>query len=212
MTAHPPVSADSAAKFLSSKLAKVIAGTDELIKDDLAKLFTSKNGDIHSVVDTLHLNGLKFNWSSTSLTNDWRDWCDGQVTPQAASPISTALADMDILVEPPAPDYSKEASYLSELINTSRIFLHPGIDIPTLATTYRGQFPAMVRKMTISYNTAFPSHWTEKWLMEGYSRWLLPTPRNAATSLAPAPGNDNEPSAHQRMYPPKLSPRYTDWP
>ena len=202
LTAQPPTSAESAAQFLSSKLARVVEGTGGLHKDDLTKLFTSMNGDIHSVVDALRHNGLNFNWSNTDITNEWRDWCDGRVTPQAATPVSTALADMDMLVEPTAPDYSKEASYLSELIKMSRIILHPGIDIPALATTYRGQFPAMIRKMSVSYNTVFPSHWTEMWLMEGYSRWLLPTPRNADTSLAPAPGIKNDTPAQRRMYPP----------
>ena len=119
--------------------------------------------------------------------------------------MSTSLDDMDMLVDRHTYDYGKEAMFLSELINTSRIILHPGIDIPGLTRTYRGQFPAILRKMTVSYNTSFPSHWTEKWMMEGYSRWLRPTesdsttPRNAATNQATAPGIIENTAGPQRM-------------
>ena len=207
MTAQPPGTAESAAKFLSSKLAQVMSGANAMPMNDLAALYTSTNGDIHSAVEELRQRGLKFRWDNTAITNEWRDWCDGLVTPQAATPVSTTLGDMHMLVDPTVPNFGKEASYLSELISTSRIILHPGIDIPSLATTYRGQFPAMLRKMTISYNTTFPSHWTEKWLMDGYSRWLLPTPaeveastpRNAATGQATAPVIKRDNAGSQRM-------------
>ena len=75
---------------------------------------------------------------------------------------------------------------------------------------YRGQFPAMLRKMQVSYNATFPSHWTEKWLMDACSLWLaVPlsataateniTPTNAATRQATAPVIDTPASGNQRM-------------
>ena len=205
-TAHPPASEESAASFLLSKLHKVLVGSVYRSKEYMAGLYRTYNGDIQATVDALCSNGVKFTWGNTDVTNDWQDWCDAQVTPQPASPISTALEDMHMLVEPEAYDYRKEASFLSELVNTSRVILHPGINIPELTKTYRGQFPAILRKMAVSYNTSFPSHWTEKWMMEGFSRWLHPiegdsnTPRNAATSQATAPGIKPNTAGSQRMY------------
>ena len=194
ITAHPAGSADSAADFIWAKLHRLFVGPNVVPKETLADLYQARGGDIHAVVDALRNEKRKFTWDSAGITNDWRDWCDAQVMPQAASPVSTALDDMNMLVEPPTYDYNKEASFLTELINMSHIILHPGINIAELTKTYHGQFPAILHKMTVSYSTAFPSHWTEKWLMEGYSRWLLPpagdspsTPRNAATRQTTAP-------------------------
>ena len=208
ITAHPPGSAESAAEFLSAKLRHVLKGPTSLTEGNLAILYEARNYDMHETVMALKEEyKLNFRWDDTTITNDWRDWCDARVTPQAASTVSTSLDDMTMLVDPKAYDYGKEASFLSELINTSRIILHPGIDIPELARTYRGQFPAMLRKMTVSYSTSFPSHWTEKWMMEGFSRWLRPiesdtsTPRNAATSQATAPVVKKDTAGSQRMYP-----------
>ena len=208
ITAPPRGSYESAADFIWSKLHRIFVGPNIVPKERLETLYQNNGGDILGVVETLRNERKDFVWSNVDVTNDWRDWCDARVTPQAASPVSTALNDMNML-EDPREDYGyiKEASFLSELVNTSRIILHPGIDIPGLAKTYRGQFPAMLRKMTISYNTSFPSHWTEKWLMEGFSQWLRPagddseTPRNAATRQATAPVVIHDTAGSQRMYP-----------
>ena len=207
ITAHPPGSAESAAGFLSAKLRKIMTATHMMTTESLEDIYRNRAGDIHASVEAIRENGFKFQWHDHEITNDWRDWCDARVTPQAASVASTSLDDMHMLVEPSTYDYGKEASFLSELVSSSHIILHPGIDIPELARTYRGQFPAMIRKMAISYNTSLPSHWTEKWLMEGYSRWLRPgedaseTPRNAATSQATAPDIEPITAGPQRMYP-----------
>ena len=206
MTAQPHATAESAADFLYSKLRRIFTDTRQMTKVDLAQLYQTCHYDMQATVDAIHQNGFRFKWDNVAVTNDWRDWCDARVTPQAASAVSTSLEEMHMLVEPEECSYEKEASYLSELINTSHIILHPGIDIPAMAKTYRGQFPAMLRKMTVSYSTSFPSHWTEKWLMEGFSRWLRPiesdttTPRNAATSQAPAPDIKPVTAGSQRMY------------
>ena len=206
ITAHPPGSGDSAAEFISAKLRHVLQGSSVITKADLTDLFNARNGDIHEVVEALRQNGLKFKWDDTTVTNDWRDWCDAQVTPQAATPQSTTLSAMNMLEDPPY-DYNREASFMAALIGQSNIILHPGINLPDLARTYRGQFPAMLRKMTISYNTIFPSSWNEKWLMDRYSAWLIKpviesaTPHNAATSQATAPDINPPPADNQRMYP-----------
>ena len=225
ITAHPPGSAESAGEFLSAKLRNVLQGPTSMTNGSLAILYEARNNDIHETVEALRSDyKMKFSWDSTAITNDWRDWCDARVTPQAASVVSTSLDDMNMLIDQHTYDYGKEASFLSELINMSHIILHPGIDIPDLARKYRGQFPAMLRKMTVSYSTSFPSHWTEKWLMEGYSRWLRPvdnvpeaphvasadqitapdaeqiTPRNAATNQATAPDIEQSTAGPQRTY------------
>ena len=211
ITSHPHGSAESAADFLLHKLRNVLVGLNKMPKDDLEKIYRDKAGDIHATVEAVRQTGLKFAWSSNGITNDWRDWCDARITPQATSIVSTALDDMHMLVDPEPYNYRKEASFLSELINTSRIILHPGINIPELARTYRGQFPAILRKMAVSYNTSLPTHWTEKWLMEGFSRWLRPdkndsvTPRNAATSQAAAPDIKHSTAGSQHMYPTPLT-------
>ena len=207
ITAHPPSSAESAAEFLKAKLGKVLQGSLYNSEEQLVALYQARNRDIQITVDALRDDyKMKFNWDNTAVSNDWRDWCDARVTPQAVSVVSTSLMDMHMLEEPKEYDYGKEAAFLSELINTSRIILHSGIDVPDLARRYRSQFPAILRKMTISYNTIFPTHWTEKWLMEGFSRWLRPvestsdTPRNAATSQATAPDIERDTAGPQRMY------------
>ena len=117
---------------------------------------------------------------------------------------------MNLLEQPSLYDFRNEASFMTAMIERSDIILHPGINVPDLAKKYRGQFPAMLRKMQISYNTTFPSHWTEKWLMDAYLVWLavLPgataaaentTPTNAATRQATAPVINTSADGNQRM-------------
>ena len=78
------------------------------------------------------------------------------------------------------------------MVERSNIILHPGINIPDLARKYRGQFPAMLQKMQILFNTSFPSHWTEKWLMDAYSLWLAVPPNTAAAAKKAIPTNTAE--------------------
>ena len=117
---------------------------------------------------------------------------------------------MDLLEQPSLYDYRNEASFMMAMIERSDIILHPGIDMTDLTKKYQGQFPAMLRKMQISYNTTFPSHWTEKWLLDAYSVWLAAppgataaaentTPTNAATRQATAPVINTSADGNQRM-------------
>ena len=211
---------DSAAHFIAAKLRRVFQKTEVVEIGELSDLLQACNGDIALVVATLQKTGTKFSWSETDMDNEWRDWCDSKVTPQAATPMSTSMSRMGLLEDPHAYDYNQEASFMSAMVDQASIILHPGINMAELAKTYRGQFPAMIRKMTISYNTSFPSSWTEKWLMDAYSLWLMRplrlehlvtsptaaaaehnTPHNAATRQATAPVIDLSTADSQRMYP-----------
>ena len=112
------------------------------------------------------------------------------------------------VTQPSLYNFKHEASFMAALVEQSDIILHPGINIPDLARKYWGQFPAMLRKMQISYSTTFPPHWTEKWLMDAYSLWLTvplgataetTTPTNAATRQATAPVLNAPAEGHRRM-------------
>ena len=200
----------SAARFILSKLQQVFNRTEVVPEDKIAKLLQACDGDKYLVIEALRKTGMNFLWDEVTMNNEWRDWCDARVTPQAATPISTMMSNMDLLEQPSLYDYRNEASFMMAMIERSDIILHPGIDMTDLTKRYRGQFPAMLRKMQILYNTTFPSHWTEKWLMDVYSVWLaiLPgataaaentTPTNAATRQATAPVINTSADGNQRM-------------
>ena len=209
----------SATEFISSKLQRVFNRTEVVLVDEITKLLQACDGDKHLVIETLRKTRMNFTWDEVTMRNEWRDWCDAKVSLQPATPISTMMSSMDLLERPSLHDYSNEASFMLAMVERSNIILHPGINMPDLARKYRGQFPAMLWKMQISFNTSFPSHWTEKWLMDAYSLWLtiLPnttaaaknttptntaettTPTNAATRQATAPVIDASADGNQRM-------------
>ena len=202
----------SAADFISSKLQRVFNRSEAVPVDEIADLLQACDGDLLLVVEALRKTGMNFSWDETTMLSEWKDWCDARVTPQAATPISTTMSGMDLLGQPNLNDYRNEASFMLAMVERSDIILHPGIDMADLAKKYRGQFPAMLRKMQISYSTSFPSHWTEKWLMDAYSLWLTApptatataettTPTNAATRQATAPVINTLANDNQRMCP-----------
>ena len=182
----------SAAEFISSKLQRVFNRTEIVPVDEIVELLQACDGDMHLVVEALRKTGMNFTWDDVTMRNEWRDWCDAKVTPQAATPISTTMSGMDLLGRPNLYDYSNEASFMIAMVERSSIILHPGINMPDLAKKYWGQFPAMLWKMQISFNTSFPSHWTEKWLMDAYSLWLTSPPSAMATAENAAPTNAAE--------------------
>ena len=188
----------SATEFISSKLRQVFNRTEAVPVDELVELLQACDGDKLLVVEALKKTGMNFSWDEETMNSEWRDWCDAKVTPQAVTPISTTMSNMDLLEQPSSYDFRNEASFMLAMVERSNIILHPGINMPDLARKYCGQFPAMLQKMQISYNTTFLSHWTEKWLMDAYSLWLMAppvataatentTPTNAATRQATAP-------------------------
>ncbi len=121
------------------------------------------------------------------MANDWQDWTDAAVTPHAATPISTAMSAFTILADPPPTiAYDKEASFLQHMFTDAGIVLPAEVDLLALTTTYRGQFPALLMKLRISYDMAFPAHWKEAFLMQSFSDWWFPS-LPAATGRAPAP-------------------------
>ena len=200
----------SAAEFISSKLKRVFNQTETVPVGEIVELLQACDGDKHLVVEALKKTGMNFSWDSETMRSEWKDWCDARVTPQAATPLSTTMSGMDLLERPSLYDYRNEASFMTAMIERSNIILHPGINMPDLAKKYRGQFPAMLRKMQISYNATFPSHWTEKWMMDAYSLWLAAppvttttaentTPTNAATRQATAPVTNTSAGGNQRM-------------
>ena len=200
----------SAAEFISSKLKRVFNRTETVPVGELVELLQACDGDQHLVVEALKKTGMNFLWDSETMHSEWKDWCDARVTPQAATPLSTTMSSMDLLERPSLYDYWNEASFMTAMMERSDIILHPDVNIPDLAKKYRGQFPAMLRKMQISYNATFPPHWTEKWMMDAYSLWLAAppgstataettTPTNAATRQATAPVTDTSASNNQRM-------------
>ena len=200
----------SAANFISSKLQRVFNRTEVVPVDKLVELLQACDGDMHLVVEALKKTGMNFLWDEATMSSEWKDWCDARVTPQAATPISTTMSNMDLLEQPDLYDFRNEASFLTAMVERSNIILHPGINMSDLAKKYQGQFPAMLWKMQISYNTTLPSHWTEKWLMDAYLLWLtgLPsatattentTPTNAATRQATAPVINSSVDGNQHM-------------
>ena len=200
----------SAAKFISSKLKRVFNRTEVVPVEEIIELLQACDGDKHLVVEALRKTGMNFLWDDVTMCSEWKDWCDARVTPQAATPILTTMSSMDLLERPNLYDYRNEASFMMAMMERSDIILHPDIDMPDLAKKYRGQFPAMLWKMQISYNATFPSHWTEKWMMDAYSLWLTvppvatttaenTTPTNAATRQATAPVINTPAGGNQRM-------------
>ncbi len=89
-------------------------------------------------------------------------------------------------VSPPVISYDKEASFLQHMLTEAGIALPADVNILELATTYRGQFPAMLMKLRISYNMAFPALWKEAFLMQSFSDWWFPS-LPAATRQTTAP-------------------------
>src|SRR5258706_4832673 len=64
--------------------------------------------------------------------------------------------------------------------------LPAGVTFIGLASTYRGLFPAMLMKLRVSHDMAFPEHWKEAFLMQSFSDWWFPS-LPAATGQPTAP-------------------------
>ncbi len=153
----------------------------------MISLLVSNNGDIPLTVGSLQSAGLKFSWPEHVMASDWRDWADTSVMPQAATPISTVMSAFTILADPlPTISYDKEASFLRHLFTEAGIVTPADVDLLALTTTYRGRFPALLMKLRISHDMAFPAHWKEAFLMQSFSDWWFPS-LPAATGQTPAP-------------------------
>ncbi len=128
-----------------------------------------------------------YSWPEHVLASDWRDWADAAVTPQAATPVSTSLSTFTILADPqPVIAFDKEAAFMQHLFSEAGFTLPAGVTFIDLATTYRGQFPAMLMKLHVSHDMAFPAHWREAFLMQSFSDWWFPS-LPAATGQTTAP-------------------------
>ncbi len=164
-------------------------------RQDLIALLASNNGDLALTVATLQSAGLKFSWPEHVLAADWRDWADAAVTPQAATPISTTMSAFTMLADPVVITFDKEAAFMQHLFTEAGITLPAGVTFIDLATTYRGQFPAMLMKLHISHAMSFPAHWKEAFLLQSFSDWWFPS-LHAATGQATAPVVSPTPMSH----------------
>ena len=183
------VNHESAADFIFNKLARVFNRAGTFPCADMLSLLATNNGDLALTVACLQSAGLKFSWPGHVLASDWRDWADAAVTPQAATPISTAMSAFTILADPlpiSTISYNKEASFLLHMFTEAGIVKPDDVDLLALATMYRGQFPTILMKLRISHDMAFPAHWKEAFMMQSFSDWWFPS-LPAATRQTPAP-------------------------
>src|SRR5258706_11432055 len=113
---------ESAADFIFGKLTRVFNRKGDFPCQELIGLLASNNGDLALTVAALQSAGLKFLWPEHVLAADWRDWADAAVTPQAATPMSTALSAFTILADPqPVITFDKEASFMQHMFDDAGI-------------------------------------------------------------------------------------------
>ena len=197
---------DEQADFIFEKLARVFNKSGNMQRSDMIRLLRLHGGNIPQVVTALQDAGLKFSWPADDMKQEWEQWHDARVTPHAATPISliSNITMLQARSPAPAPTYYKEAQFLRQMFIQAGVDHTADLDFDALCNAYKGQFPAILRKMHISHGVMVPSAWTESYMITAYSKWLIPSPHvsapavappqtmlppplNAATSLAPAP-------------------------
>ena len=212
---------DKLADFIFGKLACVFNKSGDMQRSDMISLLHLHGGNIPQVVNALQDAGLKFSWPADNMQQEWEQWHDACVTPQATTPLSliSNITMLQARSPAPAPTYYKEAQFLHQMFIQANVDHTANLDFDALCNTYKGQFPAILQKMHISHGVTVPVLWTESYMTAAYSKWLIPSPHvsapvtappqampppplNAATSLAPAPDNNNPiPNDSTRMCP-----------
>ena len=211
---------DELADFMFDKLARVFNKSGSMLRPDMLSLLRLHDGDIPHVIAALQDAGLKFSWHTQDMKQEWEQWQDARITPHAATPLSmiSNITMLQARSPAPAPTYYKEAQFLCQMFIQANIDHTADLDFDALCNMYKGQFPAILRKMHISHGITVPAQWTESFMTATYSKWLIPSPHvstsasapsaipppphNAATSLAPAPDSINPlPHNDTRMCP-----------
>ena len=178
---------DELADFIFGKLTCVFNKSGSMQRSDMIDLLHLHGGNIPQVVNALQDAGLKFSWPADEMKQDWEQWHDACITPQAATPLSliSNITMLQARSPAPAPTYYKEAQFLRQMFIQANVDHSANLDFDALCNTYKGQFPAILRKMHISHGITVPLLWTESYMTAAYSKWLIPSPHVSAPAVAP---------------------------
>lgn len=188
LPASRPHPFDNLADFIFEKLARVFSHSGAMPRPEMLDLLMKRNGDLPLIIQDLQSAGLRFSWSYDDMNADWDDWVNGRYTPHAATPLSS-FSNVTMLharSPAPAPSYYKESQFVLHVLRSANIVVPIDVDVDALSDTYRGQFPAILRKLATSYSVPIPSSWTKSFMVSSFSKWLIPSPPFAAPALSTA--------------------------
>lgn len=179
---------DNLADFISRKLAWVFNKSSHMPRSDMLDLLHLHSRNIPQVVAALQDTGLKFSWPVHDMKQEWQQWQDAQVTPQAATPLSqfSNITMLQARSPAPAPLYYKEGQFLRQMFLSAQVNHPAELDFDALCNTYKGQFPAILRKAHILHGVTIHALWTESFMMAAFSKWLIPSPHVTALLDTPS--------------------------
>ena len=144
----------SMADFIFEKLTRVFTRVGTWPRADMINLISAQNGDLPLVVSALQDASLKFSWPTHTLTQEWEEWVDNNLDPQAATLISTTMSGLTLLADstppaPPAPPkFAEHASFLSTALLDAGVHFPTSVDMDALAARFHGQFMAILAPIT----------------------------------------------------------------